>query len=99
MSVGLRQKRNNSSNKINSRSSGVMKTDVCDQMRDEEPHFNTAEILWIASSVHTNLLQEMWLIQVMPSSLSTTNEIDCYVNGVLPEIISTVYKVKCALRG
>lgn len=38
-----------SSNQINSRSCDVMKTDVRDQTRDEEPHCTVGELRCIAS--------------------------------------------------
>lgn len=72
-----------SSNKINSRSSGVMKTDVCAQTRDEEPYSTGGELPWITSFVDPHLSSEMGHSEAMPSSISAPAEIDDCVNGPL----------------
>lgn len=71
------------SNKINSRSSGVMKIDGRYQARDEEPYCTVGELSWIASFADLHLSSEMGHSHAMPSSISTPDEIDDCVNGPL----------------
>lgn len=77
------KEKQHSSNKINSRSSGVMKTDIRDQTRDEEPNCTVGELPWIASFVDPHLSSEIGHSQTMPSSISTAGEIDDCVSGPL----------------
>lgn len=60
-----------------------MKTDVCDQSRDEELYCTVGELPWIASFVDPHLSSEMGHSQTMPNSISAPNEIDDCVNGPL----------------
>lgn len=83
---------------INSRSSGVMKKDIRPQTKDREPHWTVGELLWITSSAGPIVHGKCGRVEQCPAQFHHPVKLMIMWTGLFPKIISTMYKVKGALR-